>query len=154
MINDKSTTLATRFRASKGQPVKYENKLVHAMYTRNCILTGAIRIRFKSATKAAPQALCVKARKGALEINKIATRDIAVLWTDTAPNVVDVIYRFKGKGEIRFWNAWKDSDGVQHAWIGNAGMLVSEQPGHTTLSCSDGIGDPEFRDLIVEISDK
>jgi hypothetical protein len=36
--------------------------------------------------------------------------------------------------------------------MNNAGMLVEEVPGRTTLRCSDGVGyEPSFDDLVVTI---
>ncbi|MBB2974945.1 hypothetical protein FHX49_000486 [Microbacterium endophyticum] len=38
------------------------------------------------------------------------------------------------------------------AWLGNAGMrATTEQPGRVVLGCSDGEGEPDFEDLVVEI---
>jgi len=38
------------------------------------------------------------------------------------------------------------------AWLGNAGMLVETQDDAVILKCSDGVGSPDFEDLVVELS--
>src|SRR5881397_2580858 len=47
-------------------------------------------------------------------------------------------------------NSW-DQGGILQSWLGNAAMLIEEKEGSVILRCSDGLGDPEFGDLVVEL---
>jgi hypothetical protein len=76
----------------------------------------------------------------------------AIFWTDTAPRLFEVIVDPPaGGGSIKVWNEWRDSTGVQNAWMGNAGMVVTVNDDVISLKCSDGIGEPSFDDLVVSI---
>ena len=48
------------------------------------------------------------------------------------------------------WNSWMYG-GVEHAWIGNAGLVAQTVERGYTLQCSDGVGDVDFTDLVVRI---
>lgn len=58
---------------------------------------------------------------------------------------------------LQVWNSWLIGD-AEHAWTGNSGMVVEqlETPENTSarmrLWCSDGLGDPQFDDLVVIIT--
>jgi hypothetical protein len=55
---------------------------------------------------------------------------------------------------VRIWNAWWEDalGGFMNAWKGNAGFLTEPDPdGSLWLRCSDGIGDPNFTDLVVRV---
>lgn len=110
-------------------------------------------IRFVSSTDLPPQGLRLKVRGGTLEIGA-ATVDDVILWRDLAPKTVRIRVKWKARGarRLRIWNAWRIND-VTQAWIGNAGMrVVEEETGLLTLRCSDGEGDPDFEDLVAEVT--
>lgn len=89
-------------------------------------------------------------KKGQLTVDG-QTMNRLVLWTDTAPEVVQVVCRPPKAGAVlRAWNNW-DRNGTMMAWLGNAGMLVEDQNDCVVLRCSDGIGPPDFEDLVVEL---
>lgn len=53
---------------------------------------------------------------------------------------------------LQIWNIWRDHNGTTQAWIGNSGLKrIEEGVNVVKLSCSDGYGDPNFRNLVVEI---
>lgn len=109
-----------------------------------------LRIEFKSARSDYRQGLRLKVRGGLLELNSVKSRDFAI-WQDSAPLSFDVGVSW-GKSQsrsIRFWNCW-EVGGVQHAWTGNSGMRVSEgSDGRFLVRCSDGVGGPDFGNLVV-----
>ncbi len=111
-----------------------------------------LTIRFVSVRSRLPQGLRLRARGGAMTVGSTTTDDL-VLWTDTAPDTVQVKVAWKSRGgrSLRVWNAWRVK-GVTQAWLGNAGMRVSVGEGRVfQLRCSDGEGDPDFQDLVAEV---
>ncbi|MFT7474614.1 MAG: hypothetical protein ACI81L_001539 [Verrucomicrobiales bacterium] len=58
---------------------------------------------------------------------------------------------------LQVWNSWLIG-GAKHAWTGNSGIVVEELnvPSEATarfrLWCSDGLGDPQFDDLVVVVT--
>lgn len=111
-----------------------------------------LTLRFRSVGAQLPQGLRLKARGGTLEIESSSASDV-ILWEDTAPDEVHVRIRWRSKGarSLRVWNAWRVKD-VTQAWLGNAGMRVTRaEDGVVTLRSSDGEGDPDFGNLVVEV---
>lgn len=89
--------------------------------------------------------------KGRLFVNNQEAKHI-ILWVDTAPSDVEIVCKAPRTGAvIRIWNAWRDSAGTTQAWLRNAGMLVDATGAGVILRCSDGLGPPDFDDLIVKI---
>lgn len=112
-----------------------------------------MKVTFLQSTAERPQALRVKAEGASLTANGITVND-AIYWTDTAPMSFDVaIEPSRGGGRLKIWNEWRNDAGVQHAWIGNAGMVVvpSAAASEILFKCSDGIGEPAFDDLVVQV---
>ncbi len=87
-------------------------------------------------------------------MGSVKSRDF-VIWQDSAPLSFNLGVSW-GEGQsrsIRFWNGW-EVGGVQHVWTGNSGMWVSEDPGGGFLvRCSDGVGSPDFGNLVVVLED-
>lgn len=58
---------------------------------------------------------------------------------------------------LQFWNSWLVGD-AEHAWTGNSGLVVEELDTpeganiRLRLWCSDGLGDPQFDDLVVVVT--
>ena len=115
--------------------------------------TDRLAVHFLSRASELRQGIRLKARGGQLLVNGSLMSDV-VLREDSAPNPVHVEVRWTGKAtrSLRVWNCW-DVNGVMHAWLGNAAMRVEQAShGETILRCSDGHGEPDFRDLVVRIS--
>ena len=148
--------LSELFQVSGGKPVDWAGHLVHMMYE----MTGPtadqeLLIQFGQSAPARPQALRIRVRGGLVELNGQELDDV-VLWSDSAPQKVVMGFRPVNADEpmtVRIWNAWRDPAGTMQAWIGNSGMLVEERDdGSTVLRCSDGFEDPNFDDLVAELS--
>ena len=58
---------------------------------------------------------------------------------------------------LQLWNSWLLGD-AEHAWTGNSGIVIeeldppSEAKSQVRLWCSDGLGDPQFDDLVVLVT--
>ncbi len=61
-------TLAQLFKKSRGKPVAYENKLVHAAVFRNVVKSGRFIVRFVKAVAKPLQALLIDIDPGKLRI--------------------------------------------------------------------------------------
>jgi hypothetical protein len=146
-------TLAERFEAVQGAPVEIDGQLAHMMYELPPIAAPAeLRIALR-AGDARPEGLRLKARHGRVVVNG-EPLDNVVLWSDSAPPEVVAELQPRGRQpmSLRLWNTWRDAQGIAHAWIGDAGMLVErDDGGRVVLRCSDGFDRPSFDDLVVEL---
>lgn len=58
---------------------------------------------------------------------------------------------------LQLWNSWLLGE-AEHAWTGNSGIVVeeldppAEAKSQMRLWCSDGLGDPQFDDLVVLVT--
>ncbi len=115
--------------------------------------TSCITVELVAAEGRLPQGLRLKVRGGSLLVNGVTLSD-AVIWEDTAPDIVEVNVRW-GRGaarSLRASNVWCVGE-VQHAWTGNAGMRVSQLgESEIELRCSDGEGPADFTNLVVRLT--
>ncbi len=94
--------------------------------------------------------------KGKVEVPEIGKERFAhpVFWTHTAPQRVRLIcHTRRERGAVGFWNIWRypGTDGIESR-MGNAGMYVEKtSPDVYVLHCSNGIGEVDFEDLVVEV---
>lgn len=147
-----SETLAERFMASGGAPIDVGGEEVHLWTEVGPISdTGVLHLSLK-ASSPRPQAFCMTAKGGTLQVEGQDAPDI-VLWSDTAPPHVTVRAQPNRRRAmtIRFWNGWRDNRGVMQFGVGNVGMTATRSSDQITLLCSDGFGDVAFGDLRVEI---
>ena len=143
--------LGELFKESRGKPVTYGRRLVHAAVFVNVTKPGRFVVRFVKAIEKPVQALSIDIDPGELTIEDTKSPRM-ILRLDTAPDVVEANYRPSPQGSrITFYNSWIKEDGGIDAWLVHAGMLVEESGNKMILRCSDGRGEPTFDDLIVEI---
>ncbi len=149
-------TLADLFREASGPTVEYNGVTVHGVVFRHVSKPGRFIVRFIKAKPEPIQALRINLRQGRLTIKELADVDPGdpkiILRLDTCPDVAEIHYRPSRKGgRLTFYNAWIDENDQIDAWRMHAGMIVEETEKKILLACSDGIGEPSFDDLIVEI---
>ena len=144
--------LADVFQQAQAPSITWEGRVVHSMFELPPARHDAtLRVTFESTTKDRPEGLRLKVRGGAAQIDGQDLDDV-VLWSDSAPPVVDVPIRADERGAVlRVWNCWHDPAGAMQAWIGNAGMLVNQTSSGYRLECSDGFGEAEFGDLVISV---
>jgi hypothetical protein len=132
-------TLAERFAQSGGAPQEVDGSTVHSVYRRRVANGETVRIRRTRATATPVQGLRIKLERGTIVVNSQKLRDV-VLWADSSPTAVEIQCETgpSQSSELRIWNCWKLADGIMHAWIGDAGMLVEEGRGDVSIRCSDG----------------
>jgi hypothetical protein len=143
--------LGQLFMESPGNTVLYDGRLVHSAIARKVEKPGTFIVRFLKAIPDPIQAVGIDIESGKLIIDDEASAKM-ILRRDTAPDVVEVRYQPPRKGsKIWIFNQWINEDDQIDAWIMHAGMLVEETGNKIILRCSDGLGEPTFDDLIVEI---
>lgn len=113
-----------------------------------------LSVRFIAAKPDLRQGINIRLQGGVAYINRVPGNNF-VLWADTAPNVVEISIEWKSRTRrsLQVWNVW-DTNGVTQAWLGNAAMKVDRDDENWLLRCSDGIGQPNFEDLVVRVSEK
>jgi hypothetical protein len=136
---------------ARGLPIQFGGFEVRAIYEIPIPETSRLHISFIHAATSRPQALRIRSEKVMLKVRESRVKD-AIFWVETAPREFEVIADPPTSGaSIKVWNEWRDRAGIQNAWMGNAGMVVTTADNLVTLRCSDGIGEPEFDDFIVSI---
>ena len=148
-------TLAELFMKRRGKPIEYNGIKIHSAVFRHVSKPGRFMVRFIKAKPEPIQALRIDLDPGKLTISELADVDPGnpkiILRLDTCPDVAEVHYRPPRKGgRLTFYNAWINEQDQIDAWIMHAGMIVEETEKKILLG-SDGIGEPTFDDLIVEI---
>lgn len=141
--------LSERFKESRGGPIALDDGAVIHMMHELVTAEGETGVRIELRTSSPrPQAARLKIRGGRLRIVDELLQDV-VLWSETAPaTVVATLVPDNDQGpmSLRIWNAWQDDAGSMQAWIGDAGMVVYEDPdGTIILRCSDGYDAPALR---------
>ncbi len=136
--------------ADGAEVVIHDGEEVHPLL-RLAVSNGTrVRVERMAARSDRRQALKLAAVDGEIEIHG-ATAEIISLWADTSPTEVELIVSGDRVRRLEIWNAW-DLGGLESAWLGNAGMVITHQERHLALHCSDGIGAPNFTDLQVHVS--
>lgn len=142
--------LSSLFTAQQTSQIDWDGPL-YSLYELPTTATS-LALTFVSANSPVRQGIRLKARGANLTIDGVSGSEF-VLWQDTAPDQidVDVTWNAKGTRSLRVWNCW-EHNGAMHAWLGNAGIRVDDSgDGLIRLRCSDGEGDPDFDNLVVEV---
>jgi hypothetical protein len=146
-------TLSSRLQQSEGAPIEIDGRLVLAILQEKITQDRkSLLVRRVSSTKSPVQGLRIKAVKGKIVIDGHSYPDI-VLWADTSPASVEITIASKSGCDLKMWNVWRVGD-VMHAWLGNAGIHLSKVGKVLTLECSDGVGEANFTDLVVQIEER
>jgi hypothetical protein len=145
-------SLNARFAESKGEPIELGDQTISIAY-RHPVRAGIVfSIEFLSWSTHRPQGVNIRTKKGILETNEVRSTGIS-LWTDTAPPVVHIkCLKTPTDCLVMISNQWRRDDGVDDEWTNNAGMIIEELENGARLRCSDGVGNPTFDDLVVEVS--
>lgn len=144
-------TFGELFAEARGGPIEFRGTEVHAIFELPVSAPTDLAVRFVSANSAVRQALRMGVVDGHVIVNGQQSREI-VLWADTAPPRVRLqVVPTAERAVVSLWNAWEDESGAMQAWIGDCGMVIEAARRGVTLRCSDGLGAPDFSDLVVRI---
>lgn len=144
-----TSTLSKLFQEAKGEPITFSGKLVHGIYKREVKANTVFTIKILSHSEEIVQGLHVKATKGKFEVNGQLLSEF-ILWSDTCLTEIPIKFSSKSDATVKFWNVWR-YENITHSWIGNTGFCINEEENKVVMECSDGIGDVNFNDLVVEI---
>lgn len=147
---ERNMNLSELFSKSRASQIDWGGDL-YSMYTLPTDAT-VVRLAFISSSAPLRQGIRLKSSGGSILVNDQSLQDV-VLWEGSAPAVVEMRLQWEGSlnRSLRVWNCW-ERNGVTDAWTGNSGMRVEvREHGVFILQCSDGDGDPDFSDLVVEI---
>ena len=142
-------TLAEMFSKSGGRPVNLNGRKVKSV-SRLAVSDGTRAIVTRlTASRSRDEALVVAVDNGTLEVDGFEAPAMA-LWTSTSPRQVQLVVRGGEAASLEIWNAWR-GPAFEGAWLGNAGIVEQPVDGGVTLQCSDGVGEPDFTNLVVSI---
>lgn len=142
-------TFGELFIESKGAPINYDGNLVHAIYTRQIIPLTTVRTKRLNCSTIVPQGLMLTVSKGQLECSGQKSKKF-VLWSNTGPVEDRITYLGRNSTTLKIWNVWMNAR-TMNAWIGYGGMLIDDSGSSVVFSCSDGVGEPDFSDLIMRV---
>lgn len=105
-------------------------------------------VEFESHVDDPVQAVCCSTSKGMFEVAGQKSKRM-IFWADNSPRVVTATLTNRVPTEVVLWNAWRrGADGI-NAGLRYAGMVVEDLGDHHwRFRCSDGIGGPDFTDLV------
>jgi hypothetical protein len=143
-------TLSALFQKSKGQSISLDGRVVEPIFTRQINETNQkIRIRRISSSGNTKSGVRLKVSSGEIQINGENFKEI-ILWAETSPDDLELTIVSKKGCELKVWNVWQVDDLVQ-AWVGNAGICITESDYSTILECSNGLGKVDFTDYVIQI---
>lgn len=146
-------TLAEKFAEAKGGPIVHEGQTLHWTYWLPVSKGQAIEVTFLSATSRPLQGVGVIIEGGELEVASIKSKQFA-LWSDTAPEHIMLrVARAKDSARVGFFNQWRDEvHGSTMYRINDAAIRVDHRPdGAAILHCSDGRGELNLTDMVVQL---
>ena len=145
-----SKSLAAAFRNGNGRKAKWKGQIIHSLLQISVKEGDTIEVARLGASPTRAQALKLAVDKGNLRANGVVIYPVAI-WTHTSPEQVALHVVGRKARSIDIWNSWS-FNGVDSSWLGNAGMIVQSVDNVHTLRCSDGLGEPNFDDLIVSVT--
>jgi hypothetical protein len=143
-------TLSFIFQKTNGAPIEINGVIIRPSYKLNLqkgehkFLIRRLKVKEKPL-----QGIRLKIKKGEIFVNDKTLSDV-ILWANTSPDLIEIHIKSKKDCELIIWNEWQ-IDNLTQAWVGNAGIHIVNGEKVTKLECSNGIGDVDFTDLVVEI---
>jgi hypothetical protein len=152
-MNSNDSKLAELFEATPASVIEWNGLQVYVMFEIGPIDPGTvIRVEFLRHSTRHPQAMVVKTIGAQLQLGDRRSQTWR-LWPEEPPRRRELTLVPDGGGPIslRFWNGYEDSHGTFRAWVGNAGMLVTEIDDNVfRADCSDGFDEAVFEDLVAQ----
>lgn len=143
------TTLGELFASQNTDTVHHRGRIVKAVVRIPVTDACTVTVIRHQVTPERPQCLKLGLNSGVLDVNGHRAPTVA-LWSTTSPETVTLTVRGENATALEAWNAWS-MGGVDNAWVGNAGIVTKSTAAGTILRCSDGVGEPDFSDLEIEI---
>ena len=146
-------SLLNLFNLAGTEEIPWQDRTVRKFYRRQLEVDTVVRFKFVEWTVQPVQGLAVGMRGGILELLGHGS-EFKGVWRDTAPDEFELVARPPSAGgEFVAWNEWRLPNGSTLARLGNAGMAVEQEDKFgVRLCCSDGEGDVNFENLVVDLS--
>lgn len=143
-------TLSAVFQRARGAPIEMNGRIILPIFQMK-LPPGRRKflVRRLKSSSASVTGLCIKVVKGEVEVNGGLYPEVT-LWADTSPETVSLSVLSKSSCELKIWNVWRADDLVQ-AWVGDAGLVVSQTEKSIRLECSGGDEGVNFSALVVQI---
>lgn len=148
------TDLSDLFAEQQSNIINWQGMSTYGLFEFDEV-PSRFQLRFVSAKDSPVQGIRLKTTGGVVEINGQQNSEV-VLWEDSAPDVIEVSIRIDDQATsrtLKLWNVWRVGLDVTQAWVGNAAIQIDGDPssGSFSLHCSDGQGEPNFRDLVLDV---
>lgn len=142
-------TIADLLEGAGSDTVTVRGRIVRAVVRVPVQAGSTIQVIRRGVGAPRPQGLKLSLNDGELECNGILSPAMTI-WSHTAPEETSVVVRGERAATMDVWNCWLLGE-VDSAWIGNAGIVAQATDRGHLLRCSDGVGEPSFSDLVVEL---
>lgn len=144
-------SLNERFAESQGAPIELDGRLVDGIHRLPVRPPAPIEVTVLKHSIQRAQGLALRVKPGRLAINDVKSKAMD-LGTDTMPGpIVSITLEAPADiVELTIWNLWRHQ-GQTWAFSRNAGMLVEPADDGVILRCSDGFGEVNFDDLVVQV---
>lgn len=152
-----SRTLADRFRTQRADRILVDGIEVMSLVEIEVPKDSVVEVIVEDSRPDIEQSLRVLSKSGNIQIagSSAPPAQSLLVLTETFPSFEVEILGMEGDtGTLQIWNSWILGDG-EHSWVGNSGIVKEEleiPEGATDrlrLWCSDGLGDPDFDDLVL-----
>lgn len=126
------TATADRFTAEEVDELEIDGQVVRSVITLDLAQTTKVTVSRRLTSPHRTQGVVLDSSDRLL-VGEVASKRL-VLWSDTAPELVDVE---ASAGRLSVWNVWRDE--IDQAWVGWSGIRLgpAEEAG-IILRCSDG----------------
>lgn len=149
-----ATMFGEQYLRLRRERIEYDGEIVYAVYRRVC--NGPVELRVRrlvaangSADGVTTQGVNIETRGARLSAAGSSGQGI-VMWSDTAPDLVTLVSEGH-VNELKIWNSYRTEAGTVEAWIGNAGMLITERGRNILRFACNSRPKITFEDLIFEI---
>jgi hypothetical protein len=146
-------TLADRFASAQGNHLEVDGCTLYWTFYIPVSTGDSFEFRFRDFARSPVQGLAIDCDLCQGEIAGQKARSFQ-LWTDTAPERVSLrIHRAKSGARLSIFNVWGDESHSPMLYrLNDAAIYVDGAfPGPVVLRCSDGYGNLDLSDLVVEI---
>lgn len=164
-------TLADRFRTQRTDRIRVDGIEVLSIAELMVEPNDAVEVLIESSRDDIEQSLHIRAKRSGLEVvdhealedeeyelePEIISNNLTLIANQ--PRRVEFVLSATAERKVRMqlWNSWLLGD-AEHAWTGNSGIVVEtlDPPDNASMRirlwCSDGLGDPQFDDLVAVVT--
>ena len=152
-----SRTLADRFRTQRADRIRVDGIEVMSLVEIEIPKDSVLEVVVEDSRPDIEQSLRLLSKSGKIGVvgSDAAPAQSLLVLTETFPTFeIEFVDTSSGTETLQLWNSWILGDG-EHSWVGNSGIVKEEieipqgASDRLRLWCSDGLGDPDFDDLVL-----